>query len=180
MRDRFDLVVATDLNSGIGKNQAIPWRLKGDLKYFKDLTSHTEEEGKKNACIMGRATWESIPAQFRPLPDRYNLVLTSNPDYPLPEGVFRAASLDEALDFLGQGPVDRVFIIGGSRVYQEAFSHDRMGLIYLTEVRARFECDRFFPEFKDFFTLISCSELQSEGGIEYCFKVYRPNFFDEL
>ncbi|MBZ0189279.1 MAG: dihydrofolate reductase [Candidatus Obscuribacterales bacterium] len=184
MRDTFDIVVACDLNRGIGKDQSLPWRLKGDLNYFKELTIHTDEKaharGLKNACIMGRATWESIPQKFRPLSQRYNLVLTRQRDYPLPEGVFQARSLDEALDFLARGPVDRTFIIGGAQVYEEAFMHERIGLLYLTEVRARFDCDRNFPDFKDYFSLISCSEIMNENGIEYCFKVFSPNSFEEL
>ena len=46
------------------------------MTYFKELTSRTADPGKRNAVIMGRKTWESIPAKFRPLPGRLNVVLT--------------------------------------------------------------------------------------------------------
>ena len=54
----------------------MPWKLPGDMAYFKELTSKTADAGKQNAVIMGRKTWESIPPKFRPLPGRINVVLT--------------------------------------------------------------------------------------------------------
>jgi dihydrofolate reductase len=58
----------------------MPWRLSKDMQYFKNVTS-TAPEGKRNAVIMGRKTWESIPVKFRPLTDRINVVITRNPSY---------------------------------------------------------------------------------------------------
>ncbi|MBI5176416.1 MAG: dihydrofolate reductase [Candidatus Obscuribacter sp.] len=182
MRDKFDIVVACDLNRGIGKQNALPWRLSTDMKYFKDLTSSTPllTEGKRNAVIMGRKTWESIPPNFRPLKERYNLVLTRNPNYSVPQGVFRSPSLDEALEFLSGGPVDRVFVIGGAEVYKQALAHDKCGLLYLTEIRAQFDCDTFLPEFRGFFQLLSCSEVMQENDLNFCFKVYEFNYPEYL
>ena len=175
MRDRFDIVVACDLNRGIGKDNSLPWRLPGELKYFKRVTTACEEDGKHNAVIMGRKTWESIPQQHRPLPDRYNVVITRNPDYQVPSGVFKSASLDAALELLAEGPVDQVFVIGGAEVFNHAMQHPRVGLLYLTEVRKKFDCDTFLPDYQSFFQLVSSSEIQQENGVDYCFKVYKPN-----
>ncbi|MBX9669992.1 MAG: dihydrofolate reductase [Candidatus Obscuribacterales bacterium] len=175
MNDRFGIVVACDLNRGIGKNNQLPWRLSADLKYFKQITSTTTEPKKYNAVIMGRKTWESIPPQHRPLPNRYNIVLTRNPNYPVPQGVFRFASLDETFEKLQEGPIEQVFIIGGAEIYNQAIQHERIGFLHLTEIRHRYDCDTFFPDYKQFFQLISSSEIQSENGIEFCFKVYKPN-----
>ena len=55
---------------------SLPWNLPGDLRYFKELTSRTADPAKRNAVIMGRKTWESIPPKFRPLPGRVNVVLS--------------------------------------------------------------------------------------------------------
>lgn len=180
MRDRFDVIAACDLNRGIGINNQLPWRISGDMKYFKNLTVKSEGEGLRNLCIMGRRTWESIPDAHKPLVDRYNLVLTRKEDYVLPPGVFKADSLDGALDFIKTGPVDRVFVIGGAEVYNQALQHERVGYLYLTEVRHKYECDTFFPDFLPYFHLISCSEIMTEKGIDYSFKVYRPNILGEV
>lgn len=175
MRERFDLIVACDLNRGIGKDNQLPWRIPGDLKHFKKLTTAPTLDGTFNAVIMGRKTWESIPAEYRPLPGRYNVVLTRNQNYQVPQGVFRCSSLDDAFELLARGPVDQVFVIGGAEIYNQALQHERVGMLYLTEVRHQYSCDSFFPEYKTFFSLVSTSEIQNENGIEYCFKVYKPN-----
>ena len=175
MKDRFNIIVACDLNRGIGKNNQLPWRLSGDLRYFKKITTETTESGKYNAVLMGRKTWESIPPNHRPLAGRYNVVLTRNQTYFTPDGVFRFGSLDEAFATLEQGPVEQLFIIGGAEIYKQALQDHRIGLLYLTEIRHRFDCDTFFPEYKQYFQLLSSSEIESENGIEYSFKVYKPN-----
>jgi dihydrofolate reductase len=50
------------------------------MAFFKKVTSEAPEGAAQNAVIMGRKTWESIPAKFRPLPGRLNVVLTRSPD----------------------------------------------------------------------------------------------------
>lgn len=175
MNERFALIVACDLNRGIGKNNSLPWKLKADLAHFKRLTTQTSQEGLYNAVIMGRRTWESIPPQFKPLAGRYNVVITRNENYQVPDRVFRCSSIDAAMELLSEGPVDQVFIAGGSEIYAAAMAHERVGLLYLTEIRQQFDCDTFFPDYKSFFQLISSSEILDENGIEFCFKVYKPN-----
>jgi dihydrofolate reductase len=64
---RLSLVVARARNGVIGRDGGLPWRLRSDLQRFKALTI-----GKP--CLMGRATWESLP--LKPLPGRLNIVLT--------------------------------------------------------------------------------------------------------
>lgn len=78
---KFDLVVACDLNRGIGKENGLPWRLPGDMKQFRELTSSVRDSSKRNAVLMGRKTWESIPTKFRPLPHRVNVVLSRDAGY---------------------------------------------------------------------------------------------------
>ena len=72
----FEIIVAHDLNQGIGTDNQLPWHCAEDMAYFKSLTIGNQ----KNAVIMGRKTWESIPEKFRPLPNRLNIVLSKNRD----------------------------------------------------------------------------------------------------
>ncbi|KAK4416694.1 Bifunctional dihydrofolate reductase-thymidylate synthase [Sesamum alatum] len=75
-RETYQVVVAATPDMGIGKNGKLPWRLPGDLKFFKEITATTSDPNKKNVVMMGRRTWESIPPQFRPLPGCLNVVLS--------------------------------------------------------------------------------------------------------
>ena len=56
----FHIIVAHDLNNGIGIKNSLPWHLPIDMRYFKEITTNAKN-GKKNAVIMGRKTWRSIP-----------------------------------------------------------------------------------------------------------------------
>ena len=75
-RRTFQVVVAATKTWGIGAGGALPWRLPGDLRHFRELTARTADPGKLNAVVMGRRTWDSLPPKFRPLPGRVNVVLS--------------------------------------------------------------------------------------------------------
>jgi dihydrofolate reductase len=79
---RLTLIVAATKTNGIGQGSQLPWRLPKEMAYFKRVTSNAPD-GRLNAVIMGRKTWESIPANFRPLPNRVNIVISRNADYQL-------------------------------------------------------------------------------------------------
>ena len=79
---KFNLIVAACGKSlGIGLNGELPWRLKSEMKYFAETTTKTKDIDKMNAVIMGRKTWESIPLKFRPLKNRFNVILSQQADY---------------------------------------------------------------------------------------------------
>ena len=151
---KFGLVVAaTAASMGIGRQGQLPWRLRGDMTYFKKLTS-TAQTGKRNAVIMGRKTYESIAPKFRPLSERLNIILSRNPsireDLGLPESVLVCASLEEALAQLSaealEPSIDKVFVIGGGTVYREAILLPSCDKIYMTMIEHDFpDMDTFFP-----------------------------------
>ncbi|HEY9793774.1 MAG TPA: dihydrofolate reductase [Candidatus Obscuribacterales bacterium] len=171
----FDIVVAADLNGGIGKDGSLPWRLSGDMAYFKRLTTAVTEPGKRNAVIMGRKTWQSIPPKFRPLKDRLNIVLSRDGGQSGDNEVLFAASLDDALVACDCPDVQNVFVIGGAAVYAQALEHPACRLVYLTEVRSRFQCDTYLPAIdeKDFALEVAGESVQQDGDVQYVFKVYR-------
>ena len=74
----FSIIVATDLNNGIGKSGNLLYKSKNDMQYFKTVTTSVKNNKKQNAVIMGRLTWESIPTKFKPLPERKNVIISDN------------------------------------------------------------------------------------------------------
>jgi dihydrofolate reductase len=104
------LVAAVAENGVIGRDNAMPWRLKSDLKRFRALTT-----GKP--VIMGRKTFQSLG---RPLKDRTNIVVSRDPAFNAP-GAVVVATMEAALevargDALRRG-VNEIIIGGGSHVY---------------------------------------------------------------
>ena len=84
LKMKINLIVAACGKSlGIGLNGELPWRLKSEMKYFSETTTKTKDPSKINAVIMGRKTWESIPMKFRPLKNRYNIILSRQANYSL-------------------------------------------------------------------------------------------------
>jgi dihydrofolate reductase len=133
---KLALIWAMARNRTIGRNNALPWYLPEDLKYFKRVTL-----GKP--IIMGRKTWESIG---RPLPGRTNIVITRDAAFHA-DGVRVVHSLEQALALaekiclLDGG--DEAIVMGGAEIYALALPHaDRL---YLTQVHADVEGDAHFP-----------------------------------
>jgi dihydrofolate reductase/thymidylate synthase len=81
--DTLNLIVAHTFDkNGIGKDGSMPWSIPEDLEHFKELTTRSGDDGNNfNIVIMGRKTWESIPAKFKPLRGRYNVVLSNDENY---------------------------------------------------------------------------------------------------
>lgn len=85
---RLTIVVAATISNGIGRAATLPWRLPKEMSFFRQITS-AAPEGSMNAVVMGRATWESIPKKFRPLPKRLNVVISRNTQYELYAPILR-------------------------------------------------------------------------------------------
>ena len=134
---RLSLIVAVSENGVIGRENALPWHLPGDLKRFKAITM-----GKP--IIMGRKTFESIG---RPLPGRTNIVLTRDANFSH-DGVETALDLAEALrvaqERTGTSEDDEAMIIGGAGIYKLALPSAHR--IYLTEVHMTVSGDTYFPD----------------------------------
>ncbi|MGV3578387.1 dihydrofolate reductase [Brevundimonas sp.] len=142
---QISLVVARAKNNVIGMDGDMPWRLRSDLQRFKAITT-----GKP--CIMGRATWESLP--LRPLPGRLNLVLSRDLSYEesgKAKGAVVVSSLSDALDIARETAeddgVDEICVIGGSALFEAALP--RAKRLYITEIDAEPEGDTHFPAFDE-------------------------------
>ncbi|KAI0651896.1 dihydrofolate reductase [Trametes meyenii] len=163
---RLTIIVAATRNNGIGRNSQLPWRLSKEMAYFAKITT-TAPEDSTNTVLMGRATWESIPKRFRPLPKRTNVVISRNESYQLlpPDAetpatsVHLLSSIDSAIQRLSEPqilgkPHHRTFVIGGANIYNAMLalapsSGTFVDRILLTRVLspAFDDCDVFFPDF---------------------------------
>lgn len=166
----FSIIAAVDSKMGIGKNGRLPWHLPSDLHFFHDTTIGRG----KNAIIMGRRTWESIPEKQRPLKDRLNIVITRNSTYELPKGILKATSLEEALALAAAQNTAEIFVIGGSQIFYDTIQHPACAQIYLTEITGDFQCDTFFPKIDPKkFKKMSESEAYEENDIKFRFIKYQ-------
>ncbi|CAO2815025.1 unnamed protein product [Amaranthus hypochondriacus] len=151
LKRTYQVVVAATKEMGIGKDGKLPWKLPTDLKFFKDVTLQTSNSEKKNAVIMGRKTWESIPLKYRPLPGRLNVILTRSPEFSVGnlDDVVTCGSMDLALESLATAPYDvlieKVFVIGGGQILRETLNAQDCDAIHLTEIETNIECDTFIP-----------------------------------
>ncbi|AYJ33004.1 dihydrofolate reductase [Corynebacterium xerosis] len=154
----------------IGDGDSMPWHIPEDLAHFRTTTMGAP-------VIMGRRTWDSLPAKFRPLPGRRNVVLSRSltPD-DIP-GAELAHSLDAALDMLGDVPV--VWIIGGGRVYREALRI--ADECEVTEVDGTFEVDTPVraPELLGWKPVHKGDWSTSSNGPRFRFTTWRPRSEDE-
>ncbi|HLA74929.1 MAG TPA: type 3 dihydrofolate reductase [Gammaproteobacteria bacterium] len=130
----ISLVVAMARNRVMGRDNALPWHLPADLKYFKRITM-----GKP--IVMGRKTFESIG---RMLPGRANIVITHDHGYRA-DGCLVVHSIDEALAAAAGAP--EVMIIGGAKLFEQTLP--RATRIYLTEINADITGDTYFPKLDD-------------------------------
>jgi len=153
------IVAACSRNRVIGRSGALPWRLPTDLQRFRQLTLG-------QCVVMGRKTYESLPSQLRPLPDRRNLVLTSRWARGDPAGVEAFTTLPSAL----AATEFDCFVIGGEQVFREALPFARR--IYLTAVDTVCEGDAFFPAIDDGWTCIAESPPMHESGLSFTFRTY--------
>ena len=130
------LVVAMGENRAIGRGGRLPWRLRSDMRYFREITM-----GKP--VIMGRRTFNSLP---RVLDGRLNIVLTRHAGFVAPDAVM-AHSLEEGLEVAQRSAertgAEEIMIIGGEDVFLEVLP--QAGRIYLTEVHASPDADTWFP-----------------------------------
>src|SRR3989344_1361233 len=154
-KPRISIIVAMDEKRGIGKHNAIPWHVPGELKRFKEITT-------PHPMIMGRKTFESIG---KVLPGRPHFIITRDIHYKVADAVV-CHSLDEAIKKAKKLDDKEIFIIGGGEIFKLAMPHaDR---IYATRIKGDYGADVFFPDYPEFKKIISQDDMET-GGYRYTF-----------
>ncbi len=125
-------ILACDSQGGIGRNGQMPWpHNRKDLAHFKQLTSGC-------TVVMGRGTWEG-KGMPKPLPNRHNVVVTSDPDYVAHGADVIHGDLKENLTKLAES--NTVFVIGGGVLVNQVL--DEIQIFHLTRISGSYECDAF-------------------------------------
>lgn len=158
----LSLIAAVPRNRAIGRDNQLLWHESADQRHFRATTMGCP-------VIMGRRTWESLPAKFRPLPGRRNLVVSRDDGYDAP-GAEVVTSLDAALAALTDAP--KVFVMGGAQLY--ALALPRADEMVLTEIDADLDGDVFFPDWdRSQWDEVARQTARTEAGQRYDFVTWR-------
>lgn len=160
---RINMIYARAANGVIGKDNTMPWHLPEDLAHFKRLTQGWP-------VIMGRKTWDSLPARFRPLPGRTNIVITRQPHWQQ-TGALTAVSLADALEQCDQS--EEVWIMGGAQIYAQA--EPLAERIEVTEIDQDFEGDAFAPTLGAGWTETARESHTASSGLTFSFITYQKH-----
>ena len=143
----ISIIVAVAKDGAIGKEGKMPWKIPGEQRQFKDLTTG-------HVVIMGRTSYEEIG---HPLPNRTNIVVSKTKVFS-GENLYTVKSLQEAIERAGQ---EEIFIAGGAEIFQEALP--LADKIYMTYVDMEVpDADRFFPNFSE--EEYKREEIEKVGG----------------
>ncbi len=156
-RPTLSLIAAVARNGAIGNDNALLWHEPEDQKHFRRVTLGCP-------VIMGRRTWDSLPARFRPLPGRRNVVITRDAAWRA-DGAEAVVSIDAALALLAG--VEKAFVIGGAEIY--ALALPRADELVLTEIDADLEGETFFPHWDH--ARFTCVVREPRAG--YSFATYK-------
>lgn len=160
----MNLIVAADRRWAIGKRGGLLYHVPEDMKYFRRMTA-----GK--TVVMGQKTFESLPG-MKPLRDRTNIVLSSDPGFTA-EGCVTVHTLDDMFAAVAGLPEDEVMLIGGGSLYNLLYGRCRRA--YITRIDAETpDADTFIPDFSSLpgWSLESESAPVETGGYNVTFAVY--------
>lgn len=158
-------IFAMSENGLIGNNNAIPWRLPADFKYFKETTMGYP-------IVMGRKTWESIGS--KPLPGRENVVVSSASGDTKIALENQGCSVFNSVEAVLEHYVDKdFFVIGGGEIYRAFLPHTDK--LYVTIVKGDFEGDVYFcnPQLDGWKLVSSVAGVVNEKNVyEHKFNIY--------
>ena len=175
----YNVITCVDSDFGLGKNNSIPWNIKDDMDYFKNMTTN-------NIVIMGRLTYESIG---KALPNRINIVISNTLNQNDYIDVIIVKSVIESIIYVESlKPIDKnVYIIGGSNIYKEFLEKKIPYKIYLNKINKWYDCDTYFDHeyTKNYDLTCECIKYcydknsDEDEDIMVFFQTYVYNNYDE-
>ena len=158
---KLHLIFARASNGVIGHHNALPWHLPEDMAHFKRSTLGCP-------VLMGRKTWDSLPARFRPLPGRLNVVVTRQTNWHA-DGAQVAHSLQQACDLCP--PDSTAWVIGGADLYVQALPLACTAVV--TEIAQAFDGDAFAPPFGPGWVETAREPHVSATGLPFSFVTFQ-------
>lgn len=133
-------ILAVDEGGCIGTETGLPWKIKEEMAFFRSATMG-------HPVVMGRKTWDSLPDKYRPLPGRFNVVLSRADEIDLPPGCYHAQSLSEAMLWADyHHPGNELFVCGGVQIYAEAVQTIRDIRLLVSEIKGVYAGAHFVPK----------------------------------
>ena len=154
------IAAIAEKSRALGKDNKLLWRIKGDLKRVREMTTG-------HPLIMGRNTMDHILATVgKALAGRTNIVITRHQSL-TKEGFIIAHSIEEAIEKAQNslGGNEEIFIFGGAQIYKLALP--KTDRLYLTIIKESPEADAFFPDYSEFTKVIQKSEIMQSDGLRY-------------
>lgn len=138
---KFNIILASDINYGISKNNLLPWKISEDLKFFNKITTNNPN----NIVIMGLNTAKEI---CKPLINRYNIVISSKSKL---DNFIMVNNFENALEKAKELSTEsnEIFIIGGAKLFDFASTHPYLNKIYYTQINKNYNCDNFINNLLD-------------------------------
>ncbi|NUP74589.1 MAG: dihydrofolate reductase [Sinomonas sp.] len=155
----------------MGRAGSMPWHVPEDMAHFASVT-------KGHPVVMGRKTWESIPATYRPFSERTNIVVTRSDGWEA-EGAVVVHSLEEGFATAREAPGGhRTWLIGGAELFEQGLTHPAVDIAVVTDLDLDVEGDTFAPELgpewqPEWVKPADGSWLESRSGLRYRMTAYR-------
>jgi dihydrofolate reductase len=134
---KISMVAAVAANGVIGRDNDLPWHLPDDMKFFMNTT-------RGHHVILGRKNYESLPAKYKPLPHRHNIVVTRQLNYDAP-GCLIVNTVELALQYALAHHEPEAMVIGGSEIYKACLPYAER--LFITQIKADIQGDVYFPEY---------------------------------
>ncbi len=159
----MNAIVAVDSNWAIGNKGQLLIRIPADQKMFKAETIG-------GVVVLGRKTMDTFPGR-KPLPERTNIILSTNPDYKVQDGIV-VHSVEQLIDELKSYPSEKIYIIGGDSVYKQMLPY--CDTVHVTKIDREYEADAYFPNLDEDpdWEITASSEEQVYFDTTYTFLKY--------
>ena len=164
----INIIVCVDCSYGISKNGLIPWNVEEDLTHFKTITSKTVHN-KKNVLAVGKNTYNSLPKSLKSNKDPNRLIIQLSRMSNSLDDVIHQCNFDDN--------IDKIFVCGGSQIYNYAINNLHISNIYLTKLKSSYDCDNSIDYYDILNSKYKISSYLSNDTLEFI--QYIPQFQEE-